>query len=295
MMHPQLQTSHFESANLELGITHNGAINARFACIMLHGLASNATRWREFMLSSTLGHHFKLIAMDLRGHGHSMTWARYTRQDWIADLHTLMRQENKLTFLAGHSLGAQIALDYASQFSNDVTSKLCGLVLIDPVFPQALDGALKKVGRFRGVVKLFGSLVRCCYAIGLRKKHYPYRNLQTLDQQTREFLQANPDKTIADLYMNPFSDLAFLPLANYLQDLYEVTRPLSALKQIQVPVLVLLSEGASTSVVDKNRQILQAIANLEIKTIHADHWPLTEKPAEVREAIDEWCLRIAGL
>jgi pimeloyl-ACP methyl ester carboxylesterase len=186
-------------------------------------------------------------------------------------------------------MGAQIALDYASQYAAQKECMLEGLILIDPIFPQALDGVLKTIAHFRPLIKALGWLIRVGYAMGIHRRHYPQRDLQRLDQETRAFLAANPDKRIADLYMNPLADLPYIPLANYLQDLYEVTRPLLSIEHINVPVLVLLSEGASTSHAEINKKLLSALPNLQIKTIDADHWLLTEKPVEARETIENWC------
>ena len=290
-----IQIGSVQRENEQIGFNYTGHTDAHHLLIMLHGLASNASRWREYMQNSALNTTFHLIAMDLRGHGRSLTFKKYQRNDWVQDVRFLIDKHEQSVILAGHSMGAQIALDYASQYSAGENNKLAGLVLIDPVFPQALDGALRRVSHFRLVIKSFILILRGCYAIGLRQRHYSYRDLHALDQETRKFLQANPQKSIADLYINPFADLPYIPLANYLQDLYEVTRPLKPLRNIQVPVLVLLSEGASTSKAEQNKQILKDIPDLEIKTIDADHWLLTEKPHEAREAIDQWCKKIAGL
>ena len=270
-----------------------GASDAQHTLVLLHGLASNATRWREFMQHSNLGEQFELLAMDLRGHGRSLVVEQYTRQDWIDDIQQLLAKHQKPGILVGHSMGAQIALDYASQLARQKDTRLSGLILIDPIFPQALDGVLKQIARFRVLIKVACWLLRGLYALGLHKRHYPYRDLQALDRHTRDVLAANPHKSIADLYMNPLADLPYIPLVNYLQDLYEVTRPLIPLQNIDVPVLVLLSEGASTSHVDLNKKILGTIPKLDIKTIDADHWLLTEKPVEARENIEQWCIQQA--
>lgn len=89
--------------------------------------------------------------------------------------------------------------------------------------------------------------------------------------------------------MNPFEDLKYLPLANFLQDVIEVVRPLGALEKITCPVLVLLSKGATMSDVDKNSRIIHQMPNSQIEYIEADHWLLTEKPDEARQAIEGWC------
>jgi pimeloyl-ACP methyl ester carboxylesterase len=294
-MTQRIELSSVQRDNVKIGFNYTGHADAQHALIMLHGLASNASRWCEYMQHSKLNSTFHLIAMDLRGHGRSLTFKPFQRNDWVKDVRFLIDKHEHAVILAGHSMGAQIALDYASQYSADENNKLAGLVLIDPIFPQALDGTLRRVSHIRPLIKWTSIILRAFYTIGLRQRHYSYRDLYALDQETREFLRTNPHKSIADLYINPFADLPYIPLANYLQDLYEVTRPLKPLQNVQVPVLVLLSEGASTSKVEQNKQILKDIPDLEIKTIDADHWLLTEKPREAREAIDLWCMKVAGL
>lgn len=280
-----LATGSYFRAGTELSYLYCANPTAQTCIICLHGLASNATRWRVFMAHSRLCTHSEVLAPDLRGHGRSMIFRSFTRRDWCDDLAVLIETHAQPAIIIGHSLGAQIALDYASRQPD----KLLGLVLIDPIFPQALSGVLAKVARLRSLIRLATAVLRLLHRLGLHKRRYPQRDLHELDEQTRAFLAVNPDKGIADLYMNPFADLKFMPLANYLQDLYEVTRPLPELKSIQVPVLVLLSAGASTSHVQTNRDILATLEDCEIQTIDADHWLLTERPQEAREAIDNWC------
>lgn len=250
----------------------------------LHGLASNASRWYEYLHHSRLKQHCHLLAMDLRGHGRSMTYDHYTRADWCNDLGQILAQYSLPGFLIGHSLGAQVALSY----TNNQPEKLAGMILIDPVFPQALTGKLQKVARYRLLLKFATAAMRLAYKLGWPKRNYVYRDLHQLDLNTRDFLAANPDKGIADLYMDPFADLEFMPLLNYFQDLYEVTRPLPDLSGIKIPVLVLLSAGASTSHVETNRKILSTLPDCEVRTVDADHWLLTEEPVQAREIMDTW-------
>jgi len=275
----------FENSGMHIHCETKGSANSETSIIFLHGLASNASRWRELISSFSLKNKSYLLAMDLRGHGYSMSYQHYRRSDWCDDVRTLVEELNKPTILVGHSMGAQIALDYATQNP----TQLRGLLLIDPVFRQALTGILRKVAHFRWLFNAAAFTLGAFNRMGIHKRRYPYRDLQKLDQQTRTFLAENPDKDIAELYMSPFVDLEFMPVANYLKDLVEVSRKLPPLEHIDVPVLVLLSSGASTSNVEINREILSEIPNLEIKTIHADHWLLTEKPEEARSIIETWC------
>ena len=281
MMH--IIEKHIKSNGLEIYHDVIGA-PANHSVICLHGLASNATRWHEFMSQTSLHNISQIIAPDLRGHGRSMTRKAYQRQQWCEDLDTLVKGLNTPCTLIGHSMGGQIALEYAVRNPES----LAGMVLIDPVFPQALTGTLKKIARFRFLLRIVITLLRVLQLTGIYKRHFPKRSLWELDRQTREFLARNPDREIAELYMDPFADLKFIPLVNYLQDLVEVTRPLPLLDSIAIPTLVLLSQGASTSNVEINRKILGTLTDCEIHPIPADHWLLTEKPAEARTAIENW-------
>ena len=257
------------------------------AVVCLHGVASNATRFYEWMSRSSLHGHCALLALDQRGHGRSLTYRAFSRADWCADVAAVFTHENLNGILLGHSMGAQVALDYASRIKQGAR----GLILIDPVFPQALTGTLKTVARWRRPLRLLIGILRFFNRLGLRRRQYRYRSLYKLDVATRAYLAANPDKDIASLYMDPFADLEYLPLVNYLQDLYEVTRPLAELSAIDIPILVLLSKGASTSDVAHNRRILAALRHCEIQVIDADHWLLTEQPEAARAAIDNWVIR----
>jgi esterase len=261
------------------------------AVVCLHGVASNATRFYEWMSHSALRGRCALLALDQRGHGRSLTYRAFQRADWCADLAAIFAQEKVHGVIVGHSMGAQVALDYASGIKHGAR----GLILIDPVFPQALSGVLKTVARWRRPLRLGIGLLRFFNRLGLHRRHYQYRSLSQLDVATRAYLAANPHKDIASLYMDPFADLEFMPLVNYLQDLYEVTRPLADLAAIAIPVLVLLSKGASTSDVAHNQRILAVIRHCEIQVIDADHWLLTEQPEAARVAIDAWVTRTLHL
>jgi pimeloyl-ACP methyl ester carboxylesterase len=282
---------HFYNNQLSLHCRTQGHESNPTAMIFLHGLASNATRWQELMSNLALEDKSYLLAMDLRGHGHSMTYKRYQRSDWCKDIDKLIKILDRPTILIGHSMGAQVALDYATRHNTN----LQGLILIDPVFPQALTGVLKRAAHLRWLIFMVATILRTLNRLGLRKHSYPYRSLYELDQKTRTFLASNPDKGIAELYMSPLVDLEFIPLANYLQDLFEVTRKLPRLDNINVPVLVLLSSGASTSNIEINKELLSKLPELEIATIQADHWLLTEKPDEARRVIEDWSRQKLGI
>ncbi|TDX96751.1 alpha/beta fold hydrolase [Thiohalophilus thiocyanatoxydans] len=254
--------------------------------VMLHGLASNHSRWSEFVGNTELRRDWNLLRPDLRGHSYSMTRKTYHREHWVDDLAAVLQQE-KLhnVVILGHSLGAQIAMDFALRYST-----LCGgLILLDPVFPELLHGKLGKARRWRPLLWLIVRLLRLGYALGLGQREFPIRDLHALDVKTRELLKQTSASEIARLYTNPRVDLEFIPLANYLQDVLEVVRPLPDYTRITRPVRVLLSTGTSLSDHSTLEAKIARIPHSDIVPVHCNHWPMTEKPEEVREIIETTC------
>jgi len=257
--------------------------------VMIHGLASNNTRWSEFVDHTDLGQHWDLLRIDLRGHGESMVRGKITMSDWVEDLAAIIRSEGyDSATIVGHSLGAQISMHFYAKYPDSVDS----MIMIDPVFPENLSGRLLKAQKLHVLVWLAVRLLWILNGIGFRRKEFPPRDLRALDEQTREILDNNPDIEIGDLYTNPFIDLEFMPVANYMQDTLAVVKPLPPLENISVPVLVLLSSGASVSDPKKNEAMINRMPNVHIKSIKANHWLLTEKPREAREVIEKWCMNL---
>jgi pimeloyl-ACP methyl ester carboxylesterase len=88
--------------------------------------------------------------------------------------------------------------------------------------------------------------------------------------------------------------LRHIPHANYLQDLVELFRPLPALQSVGAPVLVLRSTIAGyqdEAAVDRR---LGELIDCHVEAIHCHHWPVTERPHEVRRLIEDWIERREG-
>ena len=61
-----------------------------------------------------------------------------------------------------------------------------------------------------------------------------------------------------------------------------------SLDRIKAPTLLLLSTGATFADPHLSRALLRQNASVAVRMIDCQHWPLTERPEEVRQAIDEW-------
>jgi len=277
-----------DGATLGYRLFH-GAAAPRRLIVLLHGVASNMSRWSEFVEHTSLKETWDLLRPDLRGHGESFTRGRLGLEIWCRDLRDVLDAEGyDQALLIGHSLGAQVAVQFAARYP----ARVRGLVLIDPLFHQALRGGMRVLSRLRPAVGLLAVLVRLLNALGLRRRHLPVRNLRKLDEKTRQdLLSAGKQKEMIELYSSPWEDLKFFPLASFLQELVEISRPLPALAEIKVPILALLSSGITYTDPGITQKTLAGNARVQTVTVDAYHWPLTETPQQVREAIEKWCER----
>ena len=94
--------------------------------VLLHGGGANAHWWDH--LAPSLAENFHVVALDFRGHGDSDYPDSVELGAFHRDLEALLEHLNSPgAVLAGHSLGAHIALDHAGEHGQTVS-----LVAIDP-------------------------------------------------------------------------------------------------------------------------------------------------------------------
>jgi esterase len=256
------------------------------AVLLIHGAASNHTRWSEFTRRTTLSRHYDLVRPDMRGNARSMYRGRLDLEVWCRDLAAILDAERYGTaIVVGHSLGAQIALHLAARHPHRVRA----LALIDPVVPQALTGRRLWTKRMGPLIRLAIRVGRAANRLGLRRRSFPLMDLEALDAQTRKAMEG--DK-VQDELVRRYSALGLIlkhmPTANYLQQLAATAAPLPELETITAPTLVLESTGVDFMDRARSRAVLARLPQLQLVEIHATHWPLTERPDEVRRAIEAW-------
>jgi pimeloyl-ACP methyl ester carboxylesterase len=267
------------------------APKTRGLIVLIHGLASNMTRWSEFVEHTALANDWDILRIDLRGHGESMTRGHIGMDEWCRDLAAILEHEHyREAYLVGNCLGANIALQFAARYPD----KTAGLVLVEPILQPALAGTMKRLQLLKPLFRLAIWLIRLLNSLGLYRRRLPSLDLRRLDEDTRAAVAAGGNtRIIVSRYSAPWYDLLYLPSANYLQFLLEVVRPPPPLAAIKVPTLTLISLGTDFSDPVITQQLVGAIPRSRVVVIESRHWMMTEKPDEARRAIEQWFAEIA--
>lgn len=278
-----------DGVTLSYGVCQEGP-QRRPLIILLHGMASNMTRWSEFVELTSLTNSWDILRLDLRGHGQSFYRGKLSAEIWSRDLIRILENEGySRALLIGHSLGAQLAIQFASLYPQHTS----GLVLIDPILGKASHGIAWWGRQFRYLVAVLVLVVRFMNRLGLRRRNIPQRDLRILDQRMREtVLAAGKQEELVRQYSSPWPDLKHFPTANYLQEIIEMVRPLPPLATVAAPVLVVLSKGVTYIAPEISHQMIAQFRDVETAMVDAYHWPLTERPTEIRQAIERWCGRL---
>lgn len=282
-------------------VTADGAILAyrRWRCpltgknpvlVLIHGVASNMTRWSEFMEQTPLRDTHDMLRLDLRGHAQSLYRGRLSLEIWSDDIAAILRQEAiPQAILVGHCLGANIATMFAARHA----SLTAGLVLLEPILHSALTGQLLRLQPVIPLLKIAIVIIRALNRLGIYRRHIESVDLRELDRQFRLRLrEPRGSEQLTKRYASPLHDLKIMPSANFLQDLIEVRRPLP-LEKIKAPFLALLSTGRTFAQPDMTRAALEKLARGEIQTLDSKHWIPTEQPQAMRHAIENWCAKKA--
>jgi pimeloyl-ACP methyl ester carboxylesterase len=257
--------------------------------LLIHGAASNHTRWSELVEHTALVRDWNVIFPDMRGNGASMTRGRQDVESWCKDLVDVLEAEGAAdAVVIGHSLGAQIAVHLAHRHA----ARVRGLVLIDPVFQRALRGRQLFVRRYRWLFQCAAYVTRALNAVGVRRRHIPDRDLRELDAATRRAI-AGPEsfEEISKRYGALGPILRHMPVANYIRQGLATVSPIPDPEGIDVPVQVLISGGTTLADLEINRAEAARFPDSEVVVLEANHWPLTETPDAVREAIESWIAR----
>lgn len=273
----------------QLAYWQHRAPQSRGVLLFIHGVASNHTRFSEFIKHSELTGSWDTLCVDLRGHAASVHRGVINLDVWGADLCALLDACGySRAVLVGHSLGANIAARFAHRYSE----RVAGLILIDPVQAQAM---LKPRARsaLGAVLSVAAPVARWLNAVGLHRRELPMLDLEQLDQHARVLLAQGRDAEMEQLYSSSWESLKYFPTATYLQDVAQALQQLSTPAAL-VPALMLLSVHGRDAAVELNRAYAARLPQCDVVEIPCNHWILTAAPDAARVAIETWVTRLGA-
>ena len=251
--------------------------------MLLHGASSNSTRWSEFVEHTRLAAEWQILRPDLRGNASAaLPRTRLGFDVWCDDLLALLDAERcERAVVVGHSLGANIALHFATRHP----ARVAALVLIEPVARPALVGSMARLAPLRPVLHALYGAARACNALGIYRRRLDSIDLRDWDRRTR-----NGEADLSFLGMLSL-DLRTTPIAAYVRMLAATCEPWPDVRSIRVPVLALVSSRGSMTDPNLTRAALAQLPDCEIVELDAVHWIPTEQPDAMRRSIEEWLAR----
>jgi pimeloyl-ACP methyl ester carboxylesterase len=247
--------------------------------VFSHANGFNARTYRSIL--SPLAPEFRLLAIDLRGHGASTLPARIEgRPGWTEfrdDLLALLGEAAEgPVVLAGHSMGGTSSLLTAAEAPERVRS----LVLFDPViFPEAAqsDEAREETPLVRGALRRRAEFESRGAAFEAYRGRGAFKTWS--DEQLADYLAAGLRETT-----DGGLTLACAPdweASNFRTHNYD---PFEAFRRTRCPIRILKAEHGSTARLD----LLEPDPRVRIATIPgASHFLPMERPELVRAALRE--------
>jgi len=264
---------------------------AKGTLVLLHGMASNMTRWSEFIRNTSLRQSWNIIRLDLRGHARSIYRGRITPGIWSDDLATILQHEGlSRAVVAGHCMGANLAVHFASHYPTLTQS----VILIEPIVRDALQGTLRRAARLTPLIVTALPLLRVLASCGLHRRQLPELDLYELDQKTRTAMAELGKDFPSERYGAVREDLRYVPWVVYLQDLLAVTAELPQDALQNTPALAMLCTGTGFTNREATRAWLESQPACQIEIVPAAHWIPTEQPDTMRELIEHWCATQTG-
>ena len=257
------------------------------ALMLLHGAASNGTRWWHYVEHTRLADRL-LLAPDLRGHGGSVWRGPARMVHWREDLAALLDHEQApQAVVIGHCLGANLATHFAARHAD----RCAGLVLIEPMLREALSGQMAPLRWAAPLLELAARLISVGNRLGIHRRRLAQVDLRELDQQ----VQANAVAGEAPELRTHGSlrhDVRVIPVAQLLANFVELVRPLP-LSGLTMPCLVIQASGRRmTDAALTRERLAQQLPQAEFIALPSEHWIPTTHPEQLCRLIDDW---VSGL
>lgn len=252
--------------------------------VLLHGITLRSDVWAPQFHHLT--DRFRVIALDLRGHGGSRAGSEgFGLSRLAADLATLLEHlDLHDAIVVGHSMGGMTTMEFCVDHPDVLAERVAGLVFMatraHQVFPPLVDGPLRSlVGRGQAMVD--------------GGKPLPSR-AQVNERLARLAFGQHPSPravaVVAEMggAMDP---AALVPSLDQMFD-HDVR---VALHQTRTPSLVMVGTRDLLTPVPSGRHLARLLPDCDLVVLpKAGHQLMQERPEEVDEIITAFADRIAG-
>lgn len=236
--------------------------------LLIHGWTANMHRWDKIV--EALGSYYKIIRVDLRGHGDSdkPNDVTYRLDDYVSDMVKFLEsKELNQVVVAGHSMGGMIA----QKLYFKVPDKIKGLILI---------------GTTAKVVDGFAMKLNTSLALFLFKVAYNFTFKTVL---SRAFSDLTPREERERLIREGLETVPPYVAVQSFSDFVKNFDMRNKLAEIDAPTLVMVGERDRMLPPRMSRYLADNIRNsIYVEIPEAGHEVMLEKPDEVVRAIDEF-------
>ncbi len=254
--------------------------------VLLHGAASNSTRWWHFVEHSQLTQDRLLLRPDLRGNGESMWRGAAGIDHWVQDIAEMLRHaQQKRAVVLGHCLGANIAVHFAARYP-----EMCaGLILVEPMDAAALTGTLARLKPFAPLLRFIVKTLNFFNRLGFYRRHLNTVDLKCLDLPVHQAATENKEQALSK-HGSLWQDLGMTPVAQYINNFIATVRPLP-IAAITCPCLTIQSSGNSMTDAAKTKALFGTSPLMEFFELKSEHWIPATHPDRLCELADEWVIK----
>jgi pimeloyl-ACP methyl ester carboxylesterase len=252
----------------------------RDTLLLIHGFGENGYSWGE--MPQSIAAAYSIVTVDLRGHGDS-DWdshGKYQIDQFVADVTTVMdRLEIRNISLAGHSMGADIALRIAAQRKTQVAK----LVLVEFSLSGPTDEVLDfTLAQFNSQFRAYDSLAQ--YHELLREQR-PLADAGALSRYSTNSVRLAPgggytvkcDPRVQAVYGKIRPDY--------------LLRYRAAVARLACPLLLVRGSGSAIVSAAAAQEVVALTPRAQLRTVSgAGHAVMMDRPNEFNDVLSRFLL-----
>ena len=165
-----------------------------FPIILIHGLSDTLMLWNP--LIPELSGHYRIVTMDIRGHGYSGKPAGpYSIQMFSEDLREFL---DKLQIPKAHFLGLSMGGSIAQQFTLDYPERVCSLTLLSSFYGHdsvllGIFGKLKKALSENGLAAFYDEAIKLVVS-----REFASAHAKEIEEMKKAFVKINSQTALLD-------------------------------------------------------------------------------------------------